>query len=316
MRAHPDIAMLRSYPKAQHRPVPPSSDWRALPQAGPLVAALDAYGQGAELRGVPPLAAVLSDLRAAQALVEAVVVHALAALERAPLDLLPFAHSLQPGLARVRIAEAGRATLTLIVYERRNPGPRPVSVLFEDGEAHDMVVAGQGAALLHQLGAAGIVTREIALTPGSRMAIEGAGQSRQIHAAETSLLVLRLSRMPANPEPSREFSLPDGQLIRASSGCKRTSQSMVALAVLGALSHRPAAAPMERLALNPDKPRHLRWEALRQLLAMDARAGTVLLERLANERGGVLAGPAAALWRNLVAAHPELAGQTAAGVPA
>ncbi len=325
MHVHPDIAMLRSYPKAQHRPASSSPDghqWAQpepllpAPLPEPLTTALAAYGAGGALADAPVLGALLSDLGAAQALVETVVGHAIAALESAPLGLLPYGHALRPGLSRLRLAETGRAALTLMAYDRRAPGPRPVSVLFEDGAAHEIIVAGHAAALFHRLGPAGIATSEVALAPGQRIALAGADEARQILAAHTPLLVLRLSRTPARPAPTREVSLPDGRLIRASSGCKRASRAMVALGVFGVLGHTQAGPLMERLALDPDEPRDLRWEALRQLLALDAEAGLALLGCLASEPGGVLAGPAAALWRSLVTAHPDLMALTTTKEPA
>lgn len=121
------------------------------------------------------------------------------------------------------------------------------------------------------------------------------------------LLVLQLTRAATRPLPSREFALPEGRLIKTISACKRTSQQTMALGVLGALAHRPALDAMERLALDPMAERDLRWEALRQVLGMDARAGMALLARLATRGDDVLSAPAAHLQRTLIAAQPELA---------
>lgn len=107
--------------------------------------------------------------------------------------------------------------------------------------------------------------------------------------------------------PSREYALPEGRLIKAISACKRTSQQIVALGVLGTLAHRPALGAMERLALDMAAERDLRWEALRQVLGIDARAGMALLGRLAARGGDVLSAPAAKLRRDLIGAQPDLA---------
>lgn len=321
MHIHPDIAMLRSYPKAQHRPASPLLDGRDRPRPEllsdllpePLVTQLAAFGAGGALPDAPLLAPLLSDFGTAQALVEAVIGKAMAALVRAPLGLLPFGHALRPGLARLRLAQRGRATLTLLAYDRRAPSPRPAAVLFEDGESHEIAVAGHAAAVLHRLTPTGLDSRDMVFGSGQRIALTGAAEARQILAVRTPLLVLRLSRTPVRPAPTREIAVPGGQLVRASSGCKRASRAIVALGVLGVLAHAQGASLMERLALDPDEPRDLRWEALRQLLALDAEAGMALLGRLASEPGGALAGPAAALWRNLVSSRPELTSFVAAG---
>ena len=81
------------------------------------------------------------------------------------------------------------------------------------------------------------------------------------------LLVLQLTRAALRPLPSREYALHDGRLIKTTSACKRTSQQLMALGVLGALAHRPA----------------LGW----------MRAGMALLARLAARDDDALSQPAA-----------------------
>jgi hypothetical protein len=53
--------------------------------------------------------------------------------------------------------------------------------------------------------------------------------------------------------------------------------------------------------------RELRWEALRQCLALDTRAGLALLAGLADNPADPLAAPARALQRQLAASDPALA---------
>ena len=88
----------------------------------------------------------------------------------------------------------------------------------------------------------------------------------------------RGSPMVANVRAAlARFDAGDGRLITAISGCKQASQQMMALGVLGALAHRGGLSMMEQLAHDTTAQRDLRWEALRQVLALDAARGLALL---------------------------------------
>ncbi len=64
---------------------------------------------------------------------------------------------------------------------------------------------------------------------------------------------------------------------------------------------------MERIVRDHAAQRDLRWEALRQVLALDALRGLALVGALAGDSADLLAGPAAALQQQLRAARPDLA---------
>lgn len=310
MQVHPAIAMLRSTPAPQHRIDAALAAWRAAPDVAAILAALGDYGAGAPLAAlpvmVPGLAQVVADHAAARALTDGLIAPLLAALRDEPLAQFPLGHSATPGFARLRLAQAGRASLTLTAFARQ-AAILPTSALFEDGEAHEIVLAGTARALCHRLAGGELHSKALACGPGTRLVRSGADEARQMVEVMRPLLVLQLTRTAECPVPSREIALADGAQIKAISGCKQTSQKMMALGVLGALQHRPAAEAMARLALDHDAARDLRWEALRQSLALDAARGLAVLMQLAEAGEDVLAAPAAALRRDLLAAHPELA---------
>ncbi len=79
------------------------------------------------------------------------------------------------------------------------------------------------------------------------------------------------------------------------------------LAADGALGHRAGVGAMETLALDRKAGRDLRWEALRQALGLDARAGMALLAELAERNDDPIGPPAARLRAGLIAAQPHLA---------
>lgn len=306
MMVDPAIAGLRSEGAPQPRLDAALARWRGLPEVASLRADLAAYGAGAALAGLPALARLLADHSAGSALAEGFIAALREALTAEPLAQIPLGHSTAPGMARLRLAESGRASLTLAVY-----APRalryPASVLFEDGEAHELVLAGEGQGVHYRQTTGAPETTAFACPPGIRMVRKDAGEARQIIAVARPLLVLQLVREAEQPAPSREVAVADGALLKRISGCKRTSQQMMALGVLGALGHCPALGAMERMALDGAAERDLRWEALRQVLGLDTARGLAVLEALAARRGDALGAPAAKLRRDLAADHPELA---------
>lgn len=310
MHVHPDLARLR-----QSLPAPILADaalaqWRARPDAAAAIAGLAGFAGGAALEDVPALHHLLTHAAAAAALAGGLVEALMPAMRAEPLAQLALGHACSPAVARLALAGQGRAALTLVAHARRDAA-MPVSALFEDGVAHEIVLAGAGEALVHRLDGAGLTTRRIALAPGTQLYRGGTRDTRQIIAVSQPLLLLQLTREAAQPCPSREIALADGKLIKTISGSKQASQQMMALCVIGALGHAAALPVMATLARNQGGERDLRWEALRQSLAMDTRSGLELLAALAGGLAGdgddPLQPEAAALQTRLAAACPDLA---------
>ncbi len=306
MQMNPELVRLRSKPAPQPATDAALAGWRAEPDVVALGRALARWEAGTPLGEVPELARLIADCHAARSFAERFMAPLMDALTDEPLAQLSLGHSSAPGMARLRLLGHARAGLSLTVFAPRARSVPPAA-LFEDGEAHDIVLAGAAQVLAHRLAAGGLASREIACAPGTVMTRSGPRDARQIIAVTRPLVLLQLTCEAACPEPSREIALADARLLKTISGCKRTSQQMMALGVLGALGHRPALAPMVALAEDPQATRDLRWEALRQTLALDAAEGLALLARLAGRAGDTLANPAAALRRNLLAARPDLA---------
>ena len=307
MHVHPAIARLRAEPAPQPLVDAALAGWRAGAGVAALTEALAAYDAGAPLAGEARLAALLAEPDAARALVAAVIDPLAAALTAEPLAQPAIGFSARPGLARIRLIERERAALSLAVFAPRAP-MQPGSVLFEDGEAHELVLHGEGEAACYRLVDGGLMQTPLACAPGTRLTRGGTHDARQILGVTRPLLLLQLTREAANPSPSREVALPSGQLIGTISASKRASQQMMALGVLGALGHRAGLEPMAALARDRSAERDGRWEALRQVLGLDARTGMALLAALAQAgEEDALAAPAARLRADLLAAQPELA---------
>ena len=306
MQIHPMISKLRS----AHAPQPCTDGaltaWRSLPDVAAISVALARFDAGEALADLPPLARITTDHAAARGFVDAFIGPLMAAIKAEPLAQLPIGHSTAQGLARLRLASHGRSALTLVALARRAE-TQPPSVLFEDCTVHEIVIAGHASALLHRRTGARLKSAAITLTPGTAMTRSGLHETRQITAITHPLLLLQLTCEAARPAPSQEIALADGAVIKTISGCKVTGQNIMALGVLGALAHRPALAEMERLALDSAALRDLRWEALRQCLALDAPRGLAVLAVLAARVEDPLRPPAASLQHQLVTAHPDLA---------
>jgi hypothetical protein len=76
--------------------------------------------------------------------------------------------------------------------------------------------------------------------------------------------------------------------------------------VLGALESPPALDAMAQVALDQMREPDLRWEAVRQLLALDAAQGFALLGLLADHQHDPLSEPSRRLKHQLAAAYPQL----------
>ena len=306
MQVHPDIARLRSDGALQPRTDAALAQWRSTQPAMAAMEGLAQFDQGAAPGDVPALARLVSDHASGQAFAEALITPFLAALRAEPLAQLPLGHASGPGTARLRVMTHGRSSLTLLAIAHRARST-PASALFEDCEAHEIVLAGSGEALVHCRKAERLVTEAQVCTAGTRFDRMGPGTARQIIAVTRPLLLLQLTREPDHPQPSQEIALADGALLKVISASKASSQQMMALAVLGALEHHAALEPVARLAMDTAAERDVRWEALRQCLALDTGQGLAVLAALARDPGDGLQGPAAALHRQLLAAHPDLA---------
>ena len=140
-------------------------------------------------------------------------------------------------------------------------------------------------------------------------------QALQLLAVERRLVALRLHRTARNPEPTREYDLVSGALLRQAAGDIRASRHEAALALLGRMRRGEAAPVMAAIAREPGDA-SLRWQALRECLALDTAAGFAALSGLARAEGDPLAPSARALHAQLIEAHPELRTLGSAACPA
>lgn len=282
--------------------------WRADPRAASVLADLAGYGQGRPLGECPALARAIGDRGRALALVDALFVRLLPALRGDPLGQLPLRHYSGGGVSTLLLARKARAMLLLSAREAGETVQDSVS--FGDGERRELVLAGEGEGRLARLtgpapGQARLASGRLPLRAGVSLALDPSREALTVRRVARRLVSLRLVRAAAAPGPTREYRLSDGAFLRQASGDMRESRHELMLAVLGRMERKDAAPVMAEMARQGSD--HIRWQALRECLALDTETGFRALCAIAADAGDPLAGPAGALRAQLREAHPVLA---------
>lgn len=287
--------------------------WRARPEVVPILAALERFGEGEPIEACPELTVLFdADNPAASEFVAGLVETGLAGLAAHPLGQLPLRHVVSRAAHTLLLAHGGRATLSLVAFDGEALAalPPPQSAEFAPVETWLHVLAGGGTAdhvLCHKVHGdrAELHAGAMPLQPGSVLYHNGAYEWLQVRSARGSLVKLRLQRLLGRHEPVREYALEDGALRHQAAARPEDSRHELAMAVLARMGRRDAVPAMSRIATGPGNE-GLRWQALRELLTLDTRAGMVLLAQVAASEGDPLAAPAQELHRSLLAAWPEL----------
>ncbi|MEO6387225.1 MAG: hypothetical protein ABIT16_07325 [Croceibacterium sp.] len=286
--------------RAQRRMKGADEAWRGLPQIAPVLADLERYGSGTALADCDALRNVFCGDNALEIARSATDLFA-RELNANPLGLLPFRHSFDGTVSTLLLAKSGRAQLIL---HSREPGASDYTTAgFSDAERYEVVLAGAGEAQVVQrsdLGAA-----PLALRPGESLTLDLSHAALQVLSVGRRLVSLRLHRFCTNPGPSREYRLADGAMIHQSSGDMRASRQEMMLALLGRMGRTDAAPVMAEIASEPGDD-SLRWQALRECLALDTATGWQALSALSCDPADPLAAHAGAVRAQLGEAHPQL----------
>jgi hypothetical protein len=308
MRVDPAIAAMRGdrtlQRLAQATMIAACDGWRAEARVAPIFDELERYGGGAPLAECPGLARLFGPGEAAAPFAGRFCAVYSAALAGEPFGQLPFRHNFDGALSTLLLARAGTAQLTLTALE---PGDyETASVTFSEADRHDAVIAGAAQARATERSPDGtLVHREVRLEPGCRLAFDLSRQALFVGWVERRLVTLRLHRTAPAPGPMREYARADGALLRQAAGNIRHSRHEMMLALIGRMMRREAAPLMAEIAVEAG-PDSLRWEALRETLALDAAQGFAALCRVARSPLDPLAAPAGALRAQLIEAHPRL----------
>jgi hypothetical protein len=278
--------------------------WRREARVAPVFKAFEAYAEGSSLAACAALAELFAEGGAAETFVASLCGAFAATLGREPFGQVPFRHAFDEGLSTLLLARSGTARLSLLAQEPG--GYETASVLFSDAERHEAVIAGEARARLTIRRPEGALEHERQyLAKGRSVALDLAHETLFVESVERRLVRLRLHRDAPQAGPTREFSLADGRLVLQSSGDVRQSRQEMMLALLGRMK-RTEAAPLIAEIAGEDGPDALRWQALRESLALDTASGFAALCRIARAPLDPLAAPAGILRAQLVEAHPEL----------
>ncbi len=314
MIVHPELQALRGDDSPQRQAQARLQDamlaWRASPEAASVIADLEQFSQGGDLGEFP----ALSDLFAGQSdlairLVNGFTGLHMPALAQAPLGQPCLKHFTDGGNSTLLLARSGGTTLALVAIDGevlRELKPR-TSASFAPVESWERVMAGTAIAdLARRPPAPGPIALErLSLEPGTIVQRNGQYQSLVLRQIDGVLVSLRLQRRHAEASVTREHDFATGALLRQASGNPRDSRLELMLALLGRMKRSDAAPAMAQLATGHGSDA-LRWQALRECLALDTAQGFAALTTLARCATDPLAAPAGALRAQLIEAYPQL----------
>ncbi len=245
----------------------------------------------------------------AERLMALLVRHYCAALAANPIGHPPFRHGFDGAAGTLLLARSGRAQLMI---QAREPGRLDHrAYTFSDASRFDAVLAGEGQGRIVRARPAGgsavqFDCEALSLRGGERIALDSASETLVIDAVERRLVVLRLMRSAAEPEPGREYDAASGALLSQSAGTLATSRQEMIVTLLGRMGRTEAAPEMARLATGQGDT-SLRWQALRECLALDSATGFAALSEVARASDDPLAANAGALRAQLLETYPEFA---------
>lgn len=313
MITHPEIAKLRGNRTAQlrarRRMELAVNEWREHLQMAGVEPDLERYARGADLDHCRALYSVVRSVSTARSLIETWQATFAHALQDEPLSEMPFRHRVRGSVATIQLLTCGKAALSLSTLGRGEDIEHRDKVVFTCRETHEIVVEGSATGARHKLSEDSHKTTfnsvETAWQAGDTIQ-NSPTSARSIEHIEASLLILQVSRAPDHPQAARGFSLPDGRLLQSAHGDERVSRKFMALGVLGALGEKRGLVEMAQVAHDISLNRDLRWEAVRQLLALDPPSGMRLLAELSAQANDPIRAPAETLTAQLVANHPQL----------
>lgn len=317
MIIHPELRALRGDDSpqrdAQTALFKAVGAWKGMPAFAVVAADLDRFAGGEAFAMLPSLSAIFApDSQAALDFVASFTAIATSALEAAPLGHVPLRHFTDGCTSTLLLAHSGSVTLSLVALDAievaARPAPRNIS--FGPNETWELVLAGRAIAEVITCTPDGPLSarldrRELAVQPGCLMMRDCQREARLLRELDTTLVTLRLQRRCADAGPVREYDLASGALVHQAAGNPRDSRIEMMLALLGRMRRTDAAPQMAALALGEGSSA-LRWQALRECLALDTQIGFQTLCRLAASGGDGLAGPAGALRAQLIEMHPQL----------
>jgi len=318
MQIHPDLRALRGddtpQRDAQYAFIAAIREWRERGDMANLLSEIEDFSGGCDIDDCLTLHSLFDEYsKAADALVGDFARAASKSLGDMPLGQVPLRHFTDGVTSRLLLAQSGNVTLTLVAVDGDGFAnvPDPVTADFSPCEIWERVLAGNVVAdLVDRLPLDGqralLDCTEIELEPGDVLYRRSERQALQLRKVNGCLVSLRLQRRDVDAGPTREYRLADGVLVHQAAGNPQDSRVELMMALLGRLK-RADAAPLLADIAGGQGSQALRWQALRECLALDTHIGFRALTAIARSANDELAVPAGALRSQLVEAHPQLA---------
>lgn len=289
--------------------------WRAAPSGAAAEAELARFHHGAPLADLPLLADLFCpDSEQWRRFLDSLLCPLLSQIAAQPLSQSPLRYVTNDAFTSLVLARCGTTALTL--HNVSGVGlatrPAPLSASFLPTETWKRVLAGTAQATQVRTGQvspdrAELVQTPCRLGPGHVQCRHGQREALILQAVPTSLVQLRLQRRTSMTSPMREYRLSDSQLIHQAAGTPRDSRLELTVNLLGRMKRRDADPMLAAMAQEQGSD-SLRWQALRECLALDTETGFRNLCALAEKADDPLHRPAAALRQKLLQLHPELNG--------
>lgn len=289
--------------------------WRSFGLGRQAEVEVARFGAGEPLEDLPFLSALFApEDDSAQRFVGDLVEQLLERLRAEPLSQIPLRYAADETFASLQIARQGTTALVLQVIDGTGLArrPAPVSATFPPTETLERVLAGTAQAIRVRApalrrGGADLSCDDVALEPGAIRHRFGTAETLLLLRVSTQLVTLKLQRRTDPDAVTREFRLSDGQLVHQAAGNPRDSRLELCAALLGQMGRRDAAPLLAAMAEERGSPA-LRWQTLRECLALDSATGFAALCRVAQNAGDPLAAPAGALRAQLLETYPQLIG--------
>ncbi len=314
MKLDPEIAALRRDPapqvRAQRAMLEAARAWANEPDVAPVLGELEALGAGAALEACPTLERLFAGQDADAGECAASLVHHLCAAMRAePLGQPPMRHGFTGEVSSLLLARCGRAQLLLQAREPRPHSSFP-TVSFSDALRYEAVLAGEARATIvcrrERVGTDATLDEAcVAIGPGMRLALDCRYEALLVEEVTTRLVSLRLQRLAANPAPTSEHERAGGRFLGQSCADLAVSRREMMVTLLGRMERAEAAPVLAEMAREAGD-QSLRWQALRECLALDTAQGFRALGSLASQLEDPLCADAAALRAQLVETYPQL----------
>ena len=313
MQVHPDIAALRGDHAPQRAAQAAYNEarlaWMKEPGAKVMLDELQAYGAGAALTDLPVLDDMFLGQGTAERLIGSLTQAYCATMAAHPHGHPPFRNGFDGNLSSILLARSGRAQLLL---QSREPGEMQArGHVFSDASRFDAVLAGEAEARIVRItetheGRAQFDHEHLRLRAGNRLALDLDSEALEIDRVHKRMVVLRLLRAADEPEPGREFCATSGRLLYQSAATSAASRQETIIALLGRMGRTDAAPAMAQVALTGSDV-SLRWQAVREALALDTATGFAALVTIARAADDPLARQAGALRAQLLETYPDLA---------